>query len=108
MSTTNLDQNQDGQDRRRAVRRNGRRGQRRHRCLPADSGRTRDGRDRRHIAAGLTLLPPRLGPRLEPVELLEPGGTERDLRQALNDLIDRLRYALGEDDQPPRSLTVPE
>lgn len=46
--------------------------------------------------------------RLERVELLEPGGTERDLRQSINDLNHRLRYALGEYDEPPRPLVVPE
>ena len=40
--------------------------------------------------------------------LLEPNGTEQDLRQAINDLNHRIRYALGEyDEQPPR-LPVPE
>jgi hypothetical protein len=50
----------------------------------------------------------RIRDRLEQVELLETGGTERDLRQALNDLNHRLRYALGEYDEPPRPLAVPE
>jgi hypothetical protein len=42
------------------------------------------------------------------VELVEPGGTERDLRQSINDLNHRLRYALGEYNEPPRPLAVPE
>jgi hypothetical protein len=46
--------------------------------------------------------------RLERVELLKPGGTERELRQSINDLNHRLRYALGEYDEPPRPLPVPE
>jgi hypothetical protein len=46
--------------------------------------------------------------RLERVELLEPGGTERDLRQSINDLNHRLRYALGEYNEPPQPLAVPE
>jgi hypothetical protein len=50
----------------------------------------------------------RIRDRLEGVELLEAGGTEPDLRQALNDLNHRLRYALGEYDEPPRPLAVPE
>ncbi len=50
----------------------------------------------------------RIRDRLERVELLEPGGTERDLRQSINDLNHRLRYALGEYDEPPRPLAVPE
>ena len=37
-----------------------------------------------------------------------PGRTDRDLRQSLNDLNHRLRYALGEYDEPPRTLAVPE
>jgi hypothetical protein len=40
--------------------------------------------------------------------LLEPDATERDLRQAVSDLNHRLRYALGEYDEPPSSLPVPE
>jgi hypothetical protein len=50
----------------------------------------------------------RIRDRLERVELLEPGGTERDLRQSINDLNHRLRYALGEYNQPPRPLAVPQ
>jgi hypothetical protein len=50
----------------------------------------------------------RIRDRLERVELLEPGGTERDLRQSINDLNHRLRYALGEYDEPPQPLAVPE
>jgi hypothetical protein len=50
----------------------------------------------------------RIRDRLERVQLLESGGSERDLRQSINDLNHRLRYALGEYDEPPRSLAVPE
>jgi hypothetical protein len=42
------------------------------------------------------------------VELLEPGGTERDLCQSINDLNHRLRYALGEYDEPLRPSGVSE
>jgi hypothetical protein len=42
----------------------------------------------------------RIRDRFERVEILDPGGTERDLRQSINDLNHRLRYALGEYDQP--------
>jgi hypothetical protein len=55
----------------------------------------------RHLAGGIR-------DRLERVELLEPGGTERDLRQSINNLNHRLRYALGEYGEPPRPLAVPE
>src|SRR5262245_32170406 len=44
----------------------------------------------------------RIRDRLERVELLEPGGTQRDVRQSINDLNHRLRYSLGEYDEPPR------
>jgi len=50
----------------------------------------------------------RIRDRFERVGLLDAGGTERDVRQALNDLNHRLRYALGEYDEPPRPLAVPE
>jgi hypothetical protein len=53
-------------------------------------------------------LSDRIRDRLEREELLERGGTERELRQSINDLNQRLRYALGEYDQPPRPLAVPE
>jgi hypothetical protein len=53
-------------------------------------------------------LSDRIRHRLERETLLAPNGTERDLRQAINDLNHRIRYALGEyDEQPPR-LPVPE
>jgi hypothetical protein len=55
-------------------------------------------------------LSDRIRQRLERESLLEPNGTEQDLRQAINDLNHRVRYALGEyeyDEQPPR-LPVPE
>jgi hypothetical protein len=50
----------------------------------------------------------RLRDRLEREMLLEPHGTERDLRQSINDLNHRVRYALGEYDEQPPSLPVPE
>jgi hypothetical protein len=56
-------------------------------------------------------VPPRLSDRirrrLERKTLLQPDGTERDLRQAINDLNHRLRYALGEYDAPPPPLPLP-
>jgi hypothetical protein len=39
---------------------------------------------------------------------LSRAGTERDLRQSIDDLNHRLRYALGEYNEPPRPLAVPE
>ena len=45
--------------------------------------------------------------RLESDGLVSQGASERDLRQALNDLNHRLRFALGEYDEPPTSLPVP-
>lgn len=48
-----------------------------------------------HLSAGIR-------DRLQHAQLLEPGGSQRDLRQSLNDLNHRLRYALGEYDQPTR------
>jgi hypothetical protein len=53
-------------------------------------------------------LQDRIGGRLQRVGLLEAGGTERELRQSISDLHHRLRYALGEHDEPPRPVTVPE
>ncbi|SDZ21759.1 hypothetical protein SAMN05444365_107123 [Micromonospora pattaloongensis] len=50
----------------------------------------------------------RIRHRFERRTLLEPGSTERDLRRSLNDLNHRLRYALGEYDQPPQILAVPD
>jgi hypothetical protein len=35
------------------------------------------------------------------------GATDRGFRQALNDLNHRLRYALGEYDDPPQPMPVP-
>jgi hypothetical protein len=46
--------------------------------------------------------------RLESAALLDAGGTTRDLRQSINDLNHRLRYALGEYDRPPSPVPVPE
>jgi hypothetical protein len=39
--------------------------------------------------------------------LLDPQAGLRDLRQAINDLNHRLRYALGEYPEPPGSFPVP-
>jgi len=39
--------------------------------------------------------------------LLAPDGRNRELRQALNDLNHRLRYALGEYDEPPGPSPMP-
>ncbi|GGL21491.1 hypothetical protein GCM10012284_65110 [Mangrovihabitans endophyticus] len=50
----------------------------------------------------------RIRDRLERVGLLGAAGTERDLRQSISDLNHRLRYALGEYDEPPRPVAVPE
>jgi hypothetical protein len=50
----------------------------------------------------------RVRDRLEGAQLLQPEGTERDLRQAINDLNHRLRYALGEYDRPPDPIVVSE
>lgn len=50
----------------------------------------------------------RIRDRLERVGLLRAGGTERDLRQSISDLNHRLRYALGEYDEPPQPVAVPE
>ena len=43
----------------------------------------------------------RIRHRLEKAGLLEPFGTDQDLRQAVTQLNHRLRYALGEYDDPP-------
>jgi hypothetical protein len=53
-------------------------------------------------------LSDRIRRRLEREALLEPNGTERDLRQAINDLNHRLRYALREYDEQPSPLPVLE
>jgi hypothetical protein len=50
----------------------------------------------------------RIGDRLERVGLVRAGWTERDLRQSISDLNHRLRYALGEYDEPPQPVAVPE
>lgn len=39
--------------------------------------------------------------------LLAEDGSERDLRQAINDLNQRLRYGLGEYPDPPEQMPVP-
>ena len=46
-------------------------------------------------------LSARVRDRLERVGLLGVGATERELRQSLFDLNHRLRYALGEYEEPP-------
>ncbi|MDR7276362.1 hypothetical protein [Catenuloplanes atrovinosus] len=54
-------------------------------------------------------IPARLADRvrrhLETADLLSPGGTDRDLRQSINELNHRLRHTLGEYDEP--TTTVP-
>ena len=49
-----------------------------------------------------------LATRLSVEGLLEANATEREVRQAVNDLNHRLRYALGEYDRPPDPFPVPE
>ena len=53
-------------------------------------------------------LSDRIRHRLQSAAVLEPGGTEQHLRQSINDLNHRLRYALGEYDEPPSPSEVPE
>jgi hypothetical protein len=53
-------------------------------------------------------LSARVRDRLERVGLLGAGGTERELRQSISDLNHRLRYALGEYEEPPQPMAVPE
>ena len=50
----------------------------------------------------------RIRDRLQHTSLLNPEATERDLRQAINDLNHRLRYALGEHNEPSPSRPVPD
>ena len=50
----------------------------------------------------------RIQHRLQSAAVLESEATERQLRQAINDLNHRLRYALGEYDEPPSPSEVPE
>jgi hypothetical protein len=50
----------------------------------------------------------RIRDRLARVGLLGSTGTERELRQAISDLNHRLRYALGEYDELPTPVAVPE
>jgi hypothetical protein len=49
----------------------------------------------------------RLRERLEAAGLLARGGDERAVRQAINNLNHRLRYALGEYPAPPETSPVP-
>lgn len=53
-------------------------------------------------------LTDRLRSRFERHGLLRPGGTEREFRQALNDLNHRLRYVLGEYSEPPETDAAAE
>nr|WP_296075944.1 hypothetical protein [uncultured Actinoplanes sp.] len=50
----------------------------------------------------------RIRDRLERAAILAPGGSGRDVRQSVNDLNHRLRYALGEFDVPPSPEAVPQ
>jgi hypothetical protein len=50
----------------------------------------------------------RIRDRLERVGILRSGGSERNLHQSISDLNHRLRYALGEYDDPPQPVAVPE
>ena len=50
----------------------------------------------------------RIGHRLTGEALVGPSPAERRLRQAISDLNHRLRYALGEYDELPPPLPVPE
>ncbi|MEV6850906.1 hypothetical protein [Actinoplanes sp. NPDC051411] len=50
----------------------------------------------------------RIGQRLARESLAESSPTERQLRQAISDLNHRLRHALGEYDELPSPLPVPE
>jgi hypothetical protein len=49
----------------------------------------------------------RFATRLSRDGLLAPEAGNRDLRQTLNDLNHRLRYVLGEYDEPPKPMPVP-
>lgn len=49
----------------------------------------------------------RVADRLARDGLLDAPGDERELRQSINDLNQRLRYVLGEYDDPPERLPVP-
>ena len=49
-----------------------------------------------------------LSKRLAKDGLLTPHADQRTFRQALNDLNHRLRYALGEYDEPPQPTPLPE
>lgn len=53
-------------------------------------------------------LAERIGRRLHDADPIEPYGTERDLRQAINNMNHRLRYALGEYEEPPSPRELPE
>ena len=46
--------------------------------------------------------------RFSSVGLTADGATDRELRQAIDDLGQRLRYALGEYDDPPEPMPVPD
>jgi hypothetical protein len=53
-------------------------------------------------------LTSRLRDRFVMVGLLDQSSNSRDLRQAINDLNHRLRYARGDYPEPPAPLPVPE
>ena len=48
-----------------------------------------------------------LSRRFSSVGLTVDGASDRELRQAIDDLGQRLRYALGEYDDPPEQMPVP-
>jgi hypothetical protein len=48
-----------------------------------------------------------LSGRFTSLGLLPPGARHREVRQALNDMNHRLRYALGEYDEPQEPMSVP-
>ncbi len=64
-------------------------------------GHLMGGRDR------LADLSRHLGDRLTDDGLMVAGGDERAVRQAINDVNQRLRYAQGEYPEPPASMPVP-
>lgn len=49
----------------------------------------------------------RLSERLRFADLAPPGTEEREVRQAINDLNHRLRFAIGEYPDPPEAMRVP-
>ena len=63
------------------------------------------------VASLSAQLPPALADRLSrrfvAEGLLSEGASDREFRQAVNDLTHQLRYALGEYEQPPEPVLVP-